>query len=491
MSGIAGTMSPDGHKIVSKMLQKIQHRGSSQEKIWNGTHLTLGALGISEVFEEPGPIENGQENTNIVMDGRLTQRNQLFLPQKSGISSNISDVALLHHAYKNLGEEIFENLDGEFALAVADGNRFILARDILGIRPLYYGFRQGKLFFASEIKALMDIAEEIHEFPPGHVLLSDLGMFPSQALMPEDIQLDNPKESARLLSECLMDAVQRAVPEGIDVGVWLSGGVDSSAVAVLAGSMKDQIYTFSAGLKGALDLKYARMVARHIGSKHYERIYTLEEMLGVMDKVIYQLETFDAPLVRSAIGNYLVAELSSNYVPFVLSGEGGDELFAGYSYQKECEGEVELTLSIQDAISSLHNTALQRVDRSASAHGIGVTTPFLDPEVVRYALAIPAKWKIREPESIEKWPLRKALQGLLPEEIVWREKEKFWEGAGVWETLAEYAEKNISHQEFEKERNLGSNFQIRSKEELLYYRVFKQYFGDKVPLEEIGRTQHI
>ncbi|MFW6159825.1 MAG: asparagine synthase-related protein [Acidobacteriota bacterium] len=488
MSRIAGIMNPEGEKIVSRMLQKMKHKDTTDSLIWEGFSTTLGANGLKSIKEKAGPLKKAKTGINIVIDGRINHSERL---SSEGKSKKTNTEKILD-TYSHSGIKLFDKLEGEFALSIAEKNRLILARDPLGIKPLYYGFKNSEICFASEIKALVDFVDEVKEFPPGHFMLSDLGIFPLKPFMPESVSFEAPMDSVAGLYDCLIEAVQRALPASeVEVGVWLSGGVDSSAVAALARNFVGRLHTVSAGIKGAPDLKYARLVAEHIGAEHHERLYTMKEMLAVLDKVIYHLEAFDAPLVRSAIGNYLVAELASEYVPFVFSGEGGDELFAGYDYQKDCQGEVELTLCIQDAISSLHNTALQRVDRSASAHGTQVTTPFLDPDVVRYALAIPARWKIREPEGTEKWPLRKALTGHLPEEIIWREKEKFWQGAGVWDMLAEYAEEKISDQEFTSERELGVNFHIRSKEELLYYRIFKSFFGNKVPLEEIGRTQHI
>lgn len=246
-----------------------------------------------------------------------------------------TDAEVTLHAYEDLGSRLFDILEGAFAVAIFDRNRLILARDRLGICPLYYGFGNGDLYFASEIKALVDYVDVVHEFPPGHFLDSDKGMFPYKSYIPEDVLPDGALDSAEQLANQLVASVERALPEDAEVGVWLSGGVDSSVRAALSRNCVEQLRTFSAGVADGPDLRYARQVAQHIGAEHHERIYTLNEMLAVLDNVIYHLETFDAPLVRSAIANYLVSELASEHVPFVLSGEGGDELFAGYTYQKE------------------------------------------------------------------------------------------------------------------------------------------------------------
>ena len=491
MSGIVGILSTDEKIILPKMFEKIKHRGTSKPVMWTGPYGALGASGISGVNEFPGPAITPSGDRAIVLDGRFSNYQQLLEMLEVHQLEDDSDTEVTLHAFEDLGSRLFDILEGEFALVIFDKNRMILARDRLGIRPLYYGFRNGDLCFASEIKALVEIVDEVHEFPPGYFLDSEKGLFSYQPYLPEDVQPDGALDSAKQLADHLVAAVERAIPEGAQVGVWLSGGVDSSIVAALARNYVERLYTFSAGVEDGPDLSYALQVAQHIGSEHHEKIYSFDEMLSVLDKVIYHLETFDAPLVRSAVANFMVSELASDHVPFVLSGEGGDELFAGYSYQKEHESEVELLLSVQNAIGALHNTALQRVDRSAAAHSTAVAVPFLDPAVVRYALAVPVRWKIRGPDSIEKWPLRKSLEETLPEDIIWREKAKFWEGAGSANFLVVHAQEVISDEEFEKERDLSKDFQIRSKEELLYYRIFKRFFADKVPLVEIGRTQHV
>jgi asparagine synthase (glutamine-hydrolysing) len=491
MSGIAGVLSTQHHEFVAEMLKRIAHRGNSSFLTWEGRSAGLGAIGLESIGENPGPIASVNNERAIVMDGTISNCKNLQEELNFHTITKGTDAEITLHTYEEHGTRIFGRLEGDFALAIAYGDQFVLARDRLGIKPLYYGFHDHALCFASEIKGLVNFVDQIHEFPPGHFLISDHGLYPYDPYLPKPVRMDGALDSAEQLADHLNKAVKRSLPEGAEIGVWLSGGVDSSVIAALARPFVDRLYTFSAGIEGAPDLLYARKVAQHIGAEHHERIYDINEMQRVLDKVIYHLESFDAPLVHSAVSNYLVSELASDYVPFVLSGEGGDELFAGYTYQKNYENEVELTLSIQDAISALHNTALQRVDRSATAHSTGVAVPFLAPDVVQYALAIPARWKIRGPQEMEKWPLRQGLSDTLPEEVIWRGKSKFWEGSGSGESLSRLGETTISDQEFESDRWLGNGDQIRSKEELVYYRIFKQHFGDSIPRQEIGRTQHI
>jgi asparagine synthase (glutamine-hydrolysing) len=213
---------------------------------------------------------------------------------------------------------------------------------------------------------------------------------------------------------------------------------------------------------------------------------TFGEMLAVLPTVIYHLESFDALLVRSSITNYLVAKAAADYVPAVFSGEGGDELFAGYEYLKALDPAA-LPDELIDITGRLHNTALQRVDRSAAAHDTVAHVGFLDPDVVDYALRIPIEWKLLN--RTEKWILRLALDGMLPASVLNRTKSKFWEGAGVGELLARYADDNIRVDDFERERQLPDGSQLNSREELMYYRIFREHFGEFGDLTWLGRTK--
>jgi asparagine synthase (glutamine-hydrolysing) len=214
-------------------------------------------------------------------------------------------------------------------------------------------------------------------------------------------------------------------------------------------------------------------------------LYFASEVKALL-RVIYYLESFDAWLVRSSLLNFLVGRNAADFVPAVFSGEGGDELFAGYEYLKTLDASL-LADELIDITSRLHNTALQRVDRCSTAHGLVAYVPFLDQSVVSYALRIPVRYKLFG--STEKWILRQAMIGSLPDVVLNRPKAKFWQGAGVGELLALYAEERISDADFAQERCLTNGWLLNSKEELLYYRIFKEHFGNLSDLEWMGRTK--
>jgi asparagine synthase (glutamine-hydrolysing) len=296
---------------------------------------------------------------------------------------------------------------------------------------------------------------------------------------------EHPDDIAQELRLRLEAAVKKRLVAG-NVGAWLSGGLDSSAIAALARQYSQPFHTFTAGLPGAPDVIHAQAVAEYIQAKHHVRIVQVKDLLNVLPEVIYHLESFDAWLVRSSVMNYLVAQQAADYVPAVFSGEGGDELFAGYDYLKSLDP-AHLQDELLDITLRLHNTALQRVDRCASAHGTVAHVVFLESEVVDYALSIPIEYKLHQ--GVEKWILREAVADLLPKSVVERPKAKFWQGAGVDDLLAQHADRQISNQDFTQGRKLPNGWRLNTKEELLYYRIFKEHFGEFEDLAWMGRTK--
>ncbi len=442
MSGIAGIAGPGKQAEVEQMLAKIAHRGPAGRKIIEVEGATLG------------------------IDWTASQKDSAAALEQDGVVRD-------------------EAGPGHLAEVKAAAGKLLLTRDQLGVAPLYYGRTgDGLLCFASEVKALLEATNLVHELPPGHRY--DGSRLESYFELQKQTPLDDPPERiAAELQQRLSVAVEKRIKMDV-VGSWLSGGLDSSTLAALARPHVRVLHTFAAGLPGAPDLEFAREVANFIDSKHYEIVVNFDRMSAVLPEVIYHLESFDALLVRSSITNYLVAKLASDYVPVVFSGEGGDELFAGYEYLKSL-APSRLADELIDIASRLHNTALQRVDRSAAAHGTTAYTAFLDPGVVDFAVRIPTSYKLHN--GVEKWILRRAVVGKLPERVLNRTKAKFWEGAGVGDLLAEHAETHITTNDFNRERVLPNGWTLDSKEELMYYRIFRDYFGNLEDLSWMGRTK--
>lgn len=442
MAGIAGIARQDAEKEVNKMLEALNHRGTTK-KIVRTEGTTMGI------------IWHDEENESITDHLKRT----------------------------SVG---YEHGPGNYAIGKEENGRLILYRDELGVSPLYAGYdKTGSVCFSSEVKALLPIAENITEIPAGHTYNGEEAeqFFRLRTSAPVD---EDPGLIAAELRCKLDDAVKECIKTN-DYGAWLSGGLDSSVICTLASKYIRNLKTFTAGLKGAPDIEYARETARFLKTDHHEVIVTINDLIDSLPEVIYYLESFDALLVRSSIINYVVAREASGYVSDAFSGEGGDELFAGYEYLKNVPYEL-LDKELIRITKKLHNTALQRVDRCASAHGIVTHTIFTNPEIVRYAFTIPSRFKIRN--NIEKWILRRALEGFLPDNILYRPKAKFWEGAGVKDLISEYADTKISDKDFTRERMLPNGWIINSKEELYYYRIFRKHFGTDTDLSWMGRTDN-
>jgi asparagine synthase (glutamine-hydrolysing) len=442
MSAIAGIAQPNQKRKVQRMLQKMAHRGPAGNEVKEINGVTLG---VAWTESQIGAVDE---------------------LKKHSIARDFAG-------------------ESHFASAQAAPDSLTLKRDPLGVAPLYYGkTKDGSLCFASEVKALLEVTKHIEELPPGTSMKNGKSK-PYFRLEKKEPLQESPEIVTAELRKRLNNSVKKCIKSD-RIGSWLSGGLDSSTMAALAKSHVKNLYTFAVGYSGAPDLKYAKILAENIDSKHYELVVSNDEILKILPDVIYNLESFDALLVRSSITNYMVARLASDYVPAVFSGEGGDELFAGYHYIKALDPDS-LADELIDITGRLHNTALQRVDRSASGNGTVAHVGFLDNDVVDYALRIPTNYKLHN--GVEKWILRQAVADKLPEPILKRTKAKFWDGAGVQDHLEQIAEEKVSDRDFNNERVLSIGWKLNTKEELFYYRIFKEYFASLDDLSWMGRTK--
>lgn len=441
MSALAGINRPNEFNLVSKMLDKMSHRASKVRKIFSTEDSTFG---ICSNFHSLSEIEKFQLDKIITHN----QFNSHFVYAKE-IDSSIE-----------------------------------LRRDFMGVVPLYYGFDdQNSICFASEIKALLVVTRDINELKPGTKFYKGKSFVIDTLKLPDKFISDSIETIASELRTKIENSIFKRIEDKDEFGSWLSGGIDSSVIASVASKRLKKLYTFSGGLKDSNDLKFARILAEHINSRHFEIVVNKEEILKVLPDVIYYLESFDSYLVRSSIINYIVNSKARDYIDEVFSGESGDELFAGYDYLKLIPIN-ELPLELINITRALANTAFQRVDRSAYSNEIIPHVPFSDPDVVNYVLQIPPELKIKN--GIEKWILREAMKDYLPEEIYNRPKEKFWQGSGLKNLLEEYAEAKITNFEFNSNRTLDNGFRLRTKEEYLYYKIFEEHFGEFENFDWLG-----
>lgn len=475
MSGIIGTDVEADALRVETALEAMSHRGVRGNRIVETPAGTLGQVWAHAHRRHCAD----EDDCTAVLDGEIHNWADL----SPGATSQLEAVL---QAYDERGPGFVAEIDGPFALAIAGRDGVLLARDPLGVAPLYYS-DNGTLLFASEAKAVQQLGGTPTELPPGHYYHPREGLVQYYCVEEQPEVSASAEDLARELRHLLVLAVAKAVNSG-EIGSWLSGGLDSSTLAALAVRQCARLRTFAAGFEGSPDIEHARLVADYLGTEHHECICTPDDLVRRLPDVIRALESFDALLVRSSIMNFMVGELAVQYVPAVLSGEGGDELFAGYSYLKDLPAS-ELASELVDIIGRLHNTALQRVDRCSRAHGLVAHVPFLDRAVVYFALQIPCKYKLDRGNGVEKWILRRAMDGLLPPVILDRPKAKFWEGAGVEDILGDNAEKTISDTEFRQERKLADGSLLNTKEELMYYRIFREQFGDAEACCMVGRTK--
>lgn len=370
-----------------------------------------------------------------------------------------------------------------FGLAVNAAGRLLLARDATGSIPLYTAVYQGALCYASEIKLLKGWAGSIRILPPGTWSLDESEPRRFASLPPGRPERKIPPEKWRAQLRSILQKAVAAVG-GTGCGVLLSGGLDSSVIAVLAAEAGYRCTAFTVAC-GGRDEENAVAVARKLGWPHHIIKPEPRQLLASLPEVIYRLESFDAPLVRSAVVNHQVNALAAEYVDKLLCGEGADELFAGYDHLKELTPD-ELPPALDELLASLPAGGIQRVDRMAHAHGLEPRVPFLSPSVVSLAARMPAEIKIG-PDGREKWILRQACRDILPPAVADRPKEKFSVGCGSSEILHDILAERISDADFEREKKLPDGTELRSKEELHYYRIFRELFGEEC-LALVGRT---
>ncbi|HKL70675.1 asparagine synthase (glutamine-hydrolyzing) [Salibaculum sp.] len=434
--------------LAASMIEKISHRGPDAVEVirGQGAPVVMAHCRLSIIGPEDGKQPIYQDRDLLVANGEIYNHADLRAILGESAFETESDSEAILHLFRDGDLRWIARLDGMFAFVLATKTRIIAARDPLGIKPLYLARIGDGMAFASELKAFDGLAlDSVEAIEPGCLFDSIDGMrrwyrTPHGAAEPEE-GLDV-EATARELRLVLEEAVSKWMVADVEVGSFLSGGLDSSIIAALAARQRKMpLKTFAVGTEGSPDLLAAREVAAHIGSDHREYAFTAQDLAAVLPHVIYHLESADVDLVRSAVPTHFATRLAVQHVKAVLTGEGADELFAGYSYHHDyVDHPQELSQELTRSLNAMHNINLQRVDRVTMAESLEARTPFLDRDLIDFAQSIPATLKLRRTdpaavestgETTEKWILRKACADLLPASLVWRKKAQFDEGSGT------------------------------------------------------------
>ncbi|EDX87772.1 asparagine synthase (glutamine-hydrolyzing) [Synechococcus sp. PCC 7335] len=490
MCGIASVFGSNASTQydVSSILSHIVHRGPDDTGVAKGDSWALGhqRLSIVDVAGGHQPMQAVPTQLYSICNGEIYNFRELRSHHFSDYSFQTeADSEILLPLFQQFGKELVQHLEGMYSFVISDGEEWLAGRDCVGVKPLYYGTTDDTIFFASELKALVNCAERIYEFPSGHYYHSQAGLVPYYQL-PKTVTFEKDVDTiVGDIRQSLTQSVQKRLMSDVPVGVFLSGGLDSSIVAALMKQQVKELHSFSVGLSHSPDLRAARLVAEHLGTVHHEYVYSEAEMQTVLSDVIYYLESYDPALVRSAIPCYMVSRLASEYVKVVLSGEGADELFAGYSYFAEYDDSMKLHREAIAILQGLHNLNLQRVDRMTMAHSLEGRVPFLDIDFIERCMCIDPQLKLQSPSRPEKWLLRKAFEDLLPQEIVWRDKMEFAQGCASSGLLEHHAKAEISQEALAAAKLQG--LPVDTQEELFYYRIFEQHFPHPDAAKVIGR----
>jgi len=504
--------SQDYRSLAITQSQKQRHRGPDWSGVWTSDTAVLvhERLAIVDIETGEQPLVNKKNDIALLVNGEIYNHKALeeseITDYEFQTKSDCEIILALYQQDRSHGVELhtsliekrLNQLEGMFAFILFDKNdeRYLVARDPIGIIPLYYGYDTNKqLYVASELKSLTDVCTEVHTFPPGHYLDSKIGEIRSY-YHPEWKEFDKVKDqpaSSKAVQQALIESVKKHMMSDVPYGVLLSGGLDSSLISAIAQlnaakRIEDdqqspawwpQLHSFAVGLEGSPDLIAAKKVADKIGTIHHEIHFTVQQGIDALADVVYHLETYDVTTIRASTPMFLMArKIKSMGIKMVLSGEGADEIFGGYLYFHKAPSAEEFHAETVRKLERLHQFDCLRANKAMAAWGVETRVPFLDRAFLDIAMTQPPQAKMCGNGKIEKHLLREAFEGYLPEEVLWRQKEQFSDGVGYsWiDSLKDFAESSISDQDF---ANAGNEFPVNTpdtKEGLMYRRLFAAKF---------------
>ncbi|MCI7010169.1 MAG: asparagine synthase B [Prevotella sp.] len=493
--------TPELRQKALRMSQKIRHRGPDWSGIYCGGSAILAHERLSIVDPESGkqPLFSPDKKQVLAVNGEIYNHQAIRRQYADKYQFQTgSDCEVILALYREKGIHFLEDISGIFAFALYDAEKdeFLIARDPIGVIPLYIGYdSEGKVYVASELKALEGNCDRYEPFLPGHYYSSREGIM-TRYYQRDWMQYEKVKDNGASVEEvrnALMDSVKRQLMSDVPYGVLLSGGLDSSVISAIAEKFSEnriedddntrawwpRLHSFAVGLKGAPDLEKAKMVADHIGTVHHEINYTIQEGLDAIRDVIYFIETYDVTTVRASTPMYLLARvIKSMGIKMVLSGEGADEIFGGYLYFHKAPDAKAFHEETVRKLSKLYLYDCLRANKSLSAWGVEGRVPFLDKEFLDVAMRLNPEAKMCPGKTMEKRIVREAFADMLPEEVAWRQKEQFSDGVGYsWiDTLKQITASAVSDEQM---AHAAERFPInppRNKEEYYYRSIFAEHF---------------
>jgi asparagine synthase (glutamine-hydrolysing) len=496
-------------KMALRQSRLMRHRGPD----WSGVHAAGNAvlaherLSIVDVNTGAQPLISESGLQSLAVNGEIYNHQDIRDRFEGHYAFKThSDCEVILPLYLEQGAEFLDELTGMYAFCLYDEDKdfWLMARDPIGIIPLYYGHDQhGQLFVSSEMKALVDVCNQVHEFPPGHCWSSgqDAPVRWYRRDWEDFRNVENAETDRDALQKALEDAVVSHLMTDVPYGVLLSGGLDSSITAALAARHADmrveeheeapawwpRLHSFAIGLEGSPDLLAAQRAADHIGTVHHGFTFTIQEGLDALEEVIYHLETYDVTTIRAATPMFLMArKIRAMGIKMVLSGEGADEIFGGYLYFHKAPHPQAFHEETVRKLSRLHSYDCLRANKAMSAWGVEARVPFLDKEFLDVAMSINPADKMITNDRIEKHMLREAFEHLLPEDIAWRQKEQFSDGVGYgWiDAVKDFTAEHVSDAEMARAAGRFPHNTPDSKEAYWFRSVFEQHF----PLASAAQT---
>ena len=495
MCGIASIIYPSkgGKFEIESMLNRIKHRGDIAPKFdhFGDSILGMVRLQIVDIPNGDQPIYNETKTIGIVFNGEIYNYKELQaeLKAKSHEFKTDCDTEILIHLYEEYGKNFLLKLQGMFAFVLFDKEKdvFWAVRDFYGVKPLFWAKHDSTYYFASEMKAFIDLElDEFHELPPGSFLTNN-GEEKYYEFKVNDNLTDSFQTATQRVNKILSEAIKKRVQTDLPIGVFMGGGIDSVIVNILACKYHNNVTSIIIGFEGSEDVVYGIRFCEEYGLQYHYIPITEEELIASLEEVIYTTETFEPNPIRGSVLSILLAKKANELgLKVVICGEGSDEIFAGYGDFLKIKSETYFKSRINELLKDLYSTQLLRIDRTGMRYAVEVREPFLDRELVEYALKIPPSYKVGKDmfgKLTTKLVLREAFKEILPSYIYQRDKRTLMDGAGTGAVdkfkgvLYENALKKIKDNEFDKFKLKYSYFNLNTKEDILNFKIFNKFYS--------------